>query len=80
MSIQEKKQSAETLLSQKWRAEVALIRRDPSFLELYTVTARHAFIVARTQAFYLRNADLLEALLTNNAQQTVSPNAQEGQK
>ncbi len=77
MNTQEKKQSAETLLSQKWNIEIGLIRQD---MLAYAVTARHQFIVARIRAFGAQHADLLETILTNNAQQTVSPNAQEGQK
>ncbi len=76
MSIQEKKQSAETLLSQKWNSEMDLIRQD---ILAYAVTARHDFIVARTRAFGAQHADLLETVLTNDAQQTVSLNAQEVQ-
>ncbi len=79
MNTQENKghQSDETLLSQKWNREIGLIRQD---MLAYAVTARHDFIVARTRAFGAKYADLLETVLANDAQPTVSPNAQEGQE
>ncbi len=76
MNTQEKKQSAETLLSQKWNSEMDLIRQD---ILAYAVTARHDFIVARIRAFGAKYANLLETVLTNDAQQTVTPLAQEVQ-
>ncbi len=76
MSTQTKNQSNATLLSQKWNSEKSLIRQD---ILAYAVTARHDCIVARTRAFGAKYANLLETVLTNDAQQTVTPLAQEVQ-
>ncbi len=76
MNTQEKNQPDETLLSQKWNSEMDLIRQD---ILTYAVTARHDFIVARTRAFAAQHANLLEAVLANDPQQTASPHTQEVQ-
>ncbi len=78
MNTQENKghQSERALLLQAWHREIGLIQQD---MLAYAVTARHDFIVARTRAFGTQHADLLETVLANDAQQTVSPNAQEVQ-